>query len=410
MLNFGMLLTPTMYRSNLNYQMTSGSLCGSMNLHMNQCWTDLSARQNLYNVPIMNFGNFTPYNSFSTMNYLLDPGYAATQYIGMQMSSGQGVSIGSTQMPTIKSGLIGVSGTSEDEKTVKKQYEKLQLLLKNCLNLAGRAIAQTDRESIEKALKKNGKWSEKLDALKEAYKKLDEKVIKKSITQLQSEDKKIDYQTLLKDIGYNFDNNNSYNSDCNDNLKGTLKEFADKCNYDGLREYVKDLDLKTTNVLNLISTSNDYQIGLVSSLIGSDVGIPKLTNALIEKAESIKEDVRLSKETISDIEDLITSLKENLNEIYDNPSSTLIDSQEAHIPLINDFYDLYLILRLAETKMAQQTLQNDYGFTADISKKNSNFIKDDNLLIEETIQDLVNEDCFTEDEINQELNKIKLTA
>lgn len=417
MLNFGMLLMPTMYRSYSNYQMTSGCLWGSMNLHMNQCWADISARQNLYNVPILNFANFSQYGVFSSMNYLLDPGYTAGQYMSLQMTSQGGLA--GMQMPTMPTNTGGPSGLSEEDKVAKKQYEKLKLLLDTCLKKAGRGIRDDDKEFVQEALKKSGKWSEKLDALKEAYKKFDENVIKKSMTQLQSTDKKIDYTTLLKDIGYNFDNGNSYKTNCNDEFKEIIQSIMNDDDYEELNELIETLKTEN-NILNLISTWNDTysDIGETRNILeyileksqeeGNTLDgniVPDLADALIEKAKEIASDCRLSTETKAYIKDLYTTLDMKKNDLY-GPGATETNTSF----LLEKFNNLYMALRLAEIKMAQEDMQTEYGFIADISSNDNDFIKDQNLLIEETMQDLKDNEGFQESELTDHAAKIKLTA
>ena len=419
MLSFGMLLMPTMYRSHSNFQMSSGCAWGSMNIFMNQCWADMAARQNLYNVPIMNFGNFSPYGVPSSMNYLLDPGYAVAQWIGAGIASGQG----GIQMPTLTNSDSNSSGLSDEEKKAKEQYNKLNLLLKTYCQNASRTGASIQSEMSE-AIKGKTTWTEKLDALKEIYKKIDKNELKKTLATLESSNPKVNYRSALKNIGYDFNNDNSYSHNCNDKYIEDVKKLNNDDDIDNitktLDKYAKSSD-KDNHILNFISTWNDIDADTnlvdyaISKANPSEEGeeantevVTNLVNALVKKGNDIKSDPALSSTTKTELGSYIIDLKSELTNITSEDADTRNSSVNS---FRQAFDDLYAALRIAETKIIQKQVKDDFGFTADIADDDTDFINETDLLVEETIEDLKTKEGLDETRLSDiKTNKIQLTA
>lgn len=419
MLSFGMLLMPTMYRSYSNYQMSNGCIWGSMNLHMNQCWADIAARQNLYNVPIMNFGNFLPYSNISSMNYLLDPGLAAAQWLGAQMSNSGNIfqNINLNNLPGLPTS-DGTSGLSDEEKKAKKEYDKLNLLIKAYCDNTSREGAELKKE-MQEALKGKTTWTEKLDVLKDIYKKTDKAELEKALATLESSNPKVNYRTALKNIGYKFDNSN-----CNDKYIEDVKKLKEEDNVENitkaLEKYAKANDANN-HILNFISTWNDldtdtnlvdYAISKANPTGEDDEPetelITNLVNALVKKGNDIKTDPALSTETKTNLGQYIDDLKNELTGITSENSDTRSSSVNS---FKQAFDDLYTALRIAETKIIQKQIKEDYGFTADIASDDTDFINDENLVLEETIKDLTETEEIDSTRLEDiKNNKIKLTA
>ena len=123
------------------------------------------------------------------------------------------------------------------------------------------------------------------------------------------------------------------------------------------------------------------------------------------KAEDIKSDPALTTDTKTYIQDNINSLKEELG-LITSTDETIRDNSVNSCK--QAFNDLYITLKIAETKIIQKQVKEDYDFTSDIANDDTDII-DDNTFIEETLNDLEYETAET-NRLNDIKTKITLNA
>ena len=121
MFGFGL---PTSYFSLGNYDMTNGSAWGSMNLHANQNWADLLARQSLNQVPMYNLGGFSQYPTmFGNNSYLFDPMWTVGQMASTGFFGNSGFNM---QFPWMQGTGNSSTPKSEEEAKMQEEYNALK--------------------------------------------------------------------------------------------------------------------------------------------------------------------------------------------------------------------------------------------------------------------------------------------
>ena len=106
--------------SMLNYDTVAGGVFGSMRLGFNQAMMHANVYQSLFTYPTMNFGCFSPYQQYTTNNWLLDPGFALqATFMNMQnygcFGAGMMQPIQQTAWPWAGASVGGSTKTAEEK-------------------------------------------------------------------------------------------------------------------------------------------------------------------------------------------------------------------------------------------------------------------------------------------------------
>ena len=392
MFQFGM---PASYFSPINFDMTNGSTWSSMNLHANQNWADLSARQNLYQVPMYNFGGFSQYPSTSGMNsYLCDPMWTIGQMQASSLASGgQGIFPG-MQFPwangTTTTSSAKTDAEKEEEARMKDEYNALKELL-NTYKIVNKNIKSSIRTKIETAMKKSGKIEERLAALQEAYKAIPESSIRKTIAVM---DRSANYRGALEAAGYKFGTSEySFKSGTEKDINLNITKLENEIDKVGAKDSAPTTFvtiLENNEILRLISYWNDKHASdnIIDSVIsklpsGTDDKrlafnnyVQPLVEALLNKAAEVGSSDCFDEDTISNLNDLT----EDLRDAKDDGIKGLNQLKES-------FEKLYVMLRQMEALRINSEIQAKYSFLNDIATDDKDIIND-KIIIEDTIADL----------------------
>lgn len=413
MFGFGL---PTSYFSAVNFDMTNGNAWSSMNLHANQNWADLIARQSLYQVPMYNFTGFTQYPStFGMNNYLCDPMWTIGQMQAANLANGgQGIFPGMqfpwTQGSQSSSSSSKTDAEKEEEARMKEEYNALKELLTTYKN-TNKNIATSLKSKIDTALKKSGKIEEKLEALQNAYDAIPKNSLRKAMALMDT--KETGYRQALEAAGYKFGvSEYSFNSGKERDINNRITELENEI------DKISDSDSAPTNfraviegndILRLISYWNDKHesdniIDSVIANLPSEASKKKeafnnyvqpLVEQLLVKATDVASESCFDDNTIDALNDLTEDLRESKNKGVNDLTN-----------LKTRFEKLYVMLRQMEALRINSEIQSRYSFLNDISSNDKDFV-DEKLIVEDTKSDLEAEGLGS---VSQSIaNDIKIT-
>lgn len=356
--------------------MLSATPFGSMNLMYNQCYADSTARWYMNN-PLVNNFMFTPYS----FNMGLNPEFVWYQ-TGFNMFNNAGA--WNIQQPFSPWGWYqqttnnnSNSNTTDPEQKAEnekytQQYTKLQNLLKGILilndgtdgdNFLGTKL---DAEIAKCAKEKTPK--EKYEALKKVYEAYcKEYDIKESDIQAYlekcsleisigiSESKKATIHELLRQSGYKGFNVTKNTQTAVNNIDSQINALGNP------QGDLSALNISETDVLAVISAYNDTNGDLIDNVMKAvngisdpqqrgtaESGVKSLITALTSRANDLKDSKYLDK----DSKDKITTAIEKLNK------EKIVNSEGFK----KAFNDLYVLTRLANARIIEKSLNNQFGF------------------------------------------------
>lgn len=397
--------------------MLSATPFGSMNLMYNQCYADSTARWYMNN-PLVNNFMFTPYS----FNMGLNPEFVWYQ-TGFNMFNNAGA--WNVQQPFSPWGWYqqttnnnSNSNTTDPEQKAEnekytQQYTKLQNLLKGILilndgtdedNFLGTKL---DAEIAKCAKEKTPK--EKYEALKKVYEAYcKEYDIKESDIQAYlekcsleisigiSESKKATIHELLRQSGYKGFNVTKNTQIAVNNIDSQIKALGDP------QGDLSALNISETDVLAVISAYNDTKGDLIDNVMKAvngisdpqqrgtaESGVRSLITALISRANDLKNSRYLDEKT-----------KENITEAIKALNVKTIGNTEYFKMAFND---LYVLTRLANARIIEKSLNNQFGF---LKQGIGGFVT------ENTIKDLEDENIKTSgiDSLKSQINIAESTG
>ncbi len=396
-------MAPGFHFSIINHDMVSQNDSTSLNLLLNQQIEAQKANASVFMTP-----NFDPsigytYPEFGTWgNNLLKPQLAIQQTIqsfqnGSWMNGGSGnfnfpgfnngnvwnnfqLPWNNFQLPWNNSNAGNNSGSAAD-KLKQSQYDKLRKVLVEYQKTA----SDSDKAIISTALNKSGKIGEKLDALKDAAKKLKPSSIQDALLNMDST--KIELDTA----GYKLKDSKAY-TDLKQNLNNLEKDIK-----------AKKADLSTAvvcpsendpNILKTLSYWNDTHnsdsnrniIRLIADHLptGSGEGtnqkasVNNIAQSLVNYVETVKShfdsDIDFSKldKSKQGVSDALSKCLENFN-------------KENILALANKVDDLYARLRMLEAERIKNNLKREYG---SLNKLLGKDVVTDSLVVKATENDL----------------------
>ena len=323
--------------SMLNYDTVAGGVFGSMRLGFNQAMMHANVYQSLFTYPTMNFGCFSPYQQYTTNNWLLDPGFALqATFMNMQNYGcfGAGIMqpIQQTAWPWAGASVGGSTKTAE-EKAQEKELNNLKAVAREVVGKLSGDSKTTLQAAIDK---KDGTVAEKITALENALK---EEAVKAEIEKLllnnPPSNLKVGNKTLLsilKGEGVHLisDIQNSKITDMNNQAKRGESITSNE---------VSVLPVGKNNVLDFIEGLENFDL-----INGKNTELfKKLTSSLKELAEEV----------------------ENNADIDSNLKAKVVEYRGKEISTLDDFKKLYAAVLLAVSELADRKLEEATGGALD---------------------------------------------
>lgn len=419
---------PGYYFSQPNYDMISGTSIGSINLLQNNNFWNSMANSVLYMTPNIDSVVGLQHPQFGIYgNYLLNPTLAIAQVMQQQQQGGGWgfnfnnllQNMQNSWQPNITGG--GSSSTLSDDDKMKLEKTKdeikyLTVLLNEIQKVAENDISSTTKNKIKVALSKTSsaktelaRKEEILAALKDAYKAVDKKIVRKVMSTMP------EVKDDLFDAGYNF-SINSYGfkptaekstASAQAIVNSIAPQIAGISDSNPTSAQSGAGGLTSANIVNVISLWND------SHHAGNDRSIIRaITQRMNEMKKADKQkDVMTStikpmslalmgtadnllQEHSNDFDDAtkqhLTKLKDNLNTIVGQIISNGY-GPETQKTLIRNFENLYLQIRKMSALSAQKKLEQKYKFIDNIQSGTSDDVFNSNLFQKATKEDLIKE-------------------
>ena len=421
------------YPSAMNYDICTANPFNTMNLHMNQAWDDMIARQSFHMVPQYDFGNMFSYGSFTNNSFLLDPRYtiAQTEWAknnsawqsgfggfggfgslggvggGFNMSNpwgNMGLNLGNSEGSSSK------KVETEEDKEYNRKYTQLLGLCKQLKEYDG--IAFSKKEALKDAIKDTkGTPQEKYERLKKAYDAISDNTVKKFLKNNS------DYQLNGKEADKNKGNSlkddliragHEYTGTAVDNtldgFENAIKELKNNANQT-TNDIVGKLDFNSDkySILDILSSWNTRSAGTnnrnIITFISANINLIKnktekqtaistivkpIANNLADKAEIYLEQLDDASKT---------KLQEAIKEVR-KETEKYCDTGKIN-NLATNFDKLYVLTRLAAIKVLQNEVNRKYGAI-------DSGVFNDKLFIDDTKADLDAEgfkDKYTMDDI-----------
>lgn len=376
--------------SRLNYELAQSTPSDSINIMWNQLGEKMKADSIMYMTP-----NFDPsigytYPEFGVWgNNLLNPMLAIQQTMqsfqnGSWMNGMNGIGGGNwfNNMNWNNWNPWG-NGNNNGSSSADPKYDALKAVLNKYIELN----PNDDKiQEIRDAINKSGNAEEKMDALKNVYKKLNKTKLQKALLMLP------EYNTLLKDAGYNF---NGMNKDEDKKLRADLEKLSTNikntsCDMGGL------INPTSGNILRIISYWNDSHkddssrgiLRLAAKNIKQSEDeremhrnlVTKLTQALLDRAAEFKAEYEGSFPKLDAAREAVSDA---LAKISNNKSCTQANVEA----LAKEFDKLYAMLRMMEAEKISNTIQEKYSFLNNIASNDVDFVNDE-LVVKATREDL----------------------
>lgn len=408
--------------SPLNYAMTSGNQDDSMNIYMNQLQQKLTTDSMLYSSSVFNFAptnlcqmNLGMPNPMADINSIMgwmkdkDPSEIMASIgsnfgnMGNLSNMGNwgnwgnmgnwgnwgGFNFGNVTNNTPSNNDSSSVGSSE--------YESLKTLLTKYQELYGKDFDGNLKDKFKETLNKSGTTEEKLEALKDLYKRLDKTKMKKAMLDIT------DYKTQLTLAGYNFD---ATNAEKDKELKSSLNSIHSQISGKGVQLAMYIRGEAMPDILRMVSYWNDkYKDGNNRSIlrfIASNITSDNSTNhkrATHNLAMSLVNYADEFKSKTSGNYPKLTKLQKEVSEALEKAEK---DFNKNNVnALAAKFEKLYASLRVLEAKKINHTIKANYGFVNKIANDDKDFV-DENLVVSDTKEDLAKEGIsLTDGEVDE---------
>lgn len=419
------------YPSGMNYDMCSTNPWNSINLHMNQAWDDMLARQNLYNVQAYDFNNMFLYgNSIGGNSYLTDPRYTLAQ---MKFANGSMPIFGNVgnsnfdgmDFSNLWNNPFGGSGSSSsgsskaqtpEERAYQRRYNKLLALCKQLSQ--SKKLSESKRNDLSDATHDTkGTYKERFEKLKKEYDKIDKSIVKATILELEKtmgaeKYEKAGYEDSFKgqltNAGYEYSKTDVDKKI--DNLRDAIKDLGQNPNIEadaiiGACGFAKSGGKATYKILDVLSSWNtqyadENDTRNIIRFIAAHY--PKDDNDKKTATEKVLKPVvrALTGEAKNYLDELDDASKEKLDKAIKKVEK-LLDKSETSVAagLAEAFDELYVLTREAAIVTLQNDIIQNYGA---IDPELFN----DELFIQDTLDDLENEG-LTRGEIEMKVSKTR---
>ncbi len=389
--------------SSLNYELTQSTPSGSLNILWNQLNQKSIANSMMYMTPTFNFSIGYEYPEFGLYgNNLLNPMLAVQQtmqaFQNGSWMNGMNNFFNNWQMPWSNPwGTPGGGSTSGSN----SEYDALKALITKYKEIGTKnnSLSPTLLDKINNALNKSGKPEEKLEALREIYKKLNKDKLQAVLLDFP------EYKEMLSAAGYRFNGTNKEeDAKLGKDINGLYRSITTtnkSTKFDKLIELFPGED--NPYILRIVSYWNDKynesgNRGIIRLIANN---LPEEESELKKPQEGVK---NIAMALINKVEDFKTSTDGDfakLDDAKEAVSDALTDvdkdfTKENLMKLADKFDTLYAMLRMMEAEKIRNTINTKYGFLNDISSTDKN-IADDNLVIEDTKADLKKEGISVDD-------------
>lgn len=417
-MNFGFNFNTGWYSSAANFALCNPTPYNMMNMQMNQCFEDMVARSNLYQVQQYDFNSMSLYPNLGLGNsYLLDLNYAAAQTNWAQAQGG-GFNVGlgnftpnitpncgNSQWPGMSIGTPGSQAGNQSETAEDRSYNrKYNTLLSLCKQLVNYdKLSDPQKDELNAAIRDSkGTPKEKFEKLKAAYDKIDSKIVKKFVTNTEqmgpyktNGSGKDSFKEALTRAGYEY--SNSHADDGIGKLEGAILNLKDNANQQAASNILGHLDSvsSTYNILDVLSSWNTAHKGNEETR-----NIIKFICDNIKKAAD-KETAK--NKTLKPFIDALTTEARKYTSELDEASKAKLEkaikdvNDKASNPSngLAEAYDrLYVLTREAATIVVQNTTNKTYGA---IDPK----VFNNDLFITETLKDLREEGVISSTQENE---------
>lgn len=405
------------YPSGINYDMCSTNPWNSINLHMNQAWDDMLARQNLYNVQAYDFNNMFLYgNNIGGNSYLTDPRYTLAQ---MKFANGSMPIFGSVGNSSFEGmdfsnlwnnpfgGSNSTSSSSSskaqtpEEKAYQRRYNKLLALCKQLSQ--SKELSESKRNDLSDATHDTkGTYKERFEKLKKEYDKIDKSIVKATILKLEKtmgaeKYEKAGYEDSFKgqltNAGYEYSKTDVDKK--MDSLRDAIKDLANNPNIEadsiiGTYGFSAEGGKATYKILDVLSSWNtkyadENDTRNIIRFIAAHY--PDNDNDKKTATEKVLKPVvrALTGEAKNYLDELDDASKEKLDKAIKKVEK-LLDKSETNVAagLAEAFDELYVLTREAAIVTLQNDIIQNYG-AIDPDLFN------DELFIQDTLDDLENE-------------------
>ena len=444
---------PFYYTNQQAFDMTSGSAWGSMNIHMNQAWEDMVARQYLYQVPRYDFSNFNLYTT-PTVNVPFGFGIGATPTFGNpfpqicdatlrqldwqnRASGGNGFINNGTfsytpsyswagftpSGATSPNGANGPAAQTEEDRDYQRKYNTLLAIVKQLAKCD--EITRKEEDDLNAVARQSVKnWKDGYTELKKAYDKVVENhegIIERMLPEAQDlsafdntldSDKKDSFYNQLISAGYEYDNS-AIDKKIND-LYAAIDNISDENANPESSHILGELQGGNgeANILDVISSYNTQKKGSSKSSdkriidhfaakynnlkdpdakqTAKEKVLTPIVNALLDKARDVKDT-------------LDTASKKKMTEAISDVENALNNSKDKIDANLSSAFDtLYLLTRMGAIAHVRNEAIKHYG------EVDSDVFNQD-LFDKETIKDL-KEEGFTDSEIKDGKVKVEREA
>lgn len=417
-MNFGFNFNTGWYSSAANFALCNPTPYNMMNMQMNQCFEDMVARSNLYQVQQYDFNSMSLYPNLGLGNsYFLDPNYAAAQ-TNWALAQGGGFNVGlgnftpnitpncgNSQWPGMSIGTPGSQAGNQSETAEDRSYNrKYNTLLSLCKQLVNYdKLSDPQKDELNAAIRDSkGTPKEKFEKLKAAYDKIDSKIVKKFVANTEqmgpyktNGSGKDSFKEALTRAGYEY--SNSHADDGLKDLKTAIENLKDNANQQGASNILGHLGSvsSTYNILDVLSSWNTAHKGnektrnIIKFICAN---IPATDDQETAKNKTLKPFIdALTTEARKYTSELDETSKAKLekaikdvNDKASNPSNGLAEAYDR----------LYVLTREAATIVVQNTTNKTYGA---IDPK----VFNDDLFITETLKDLREEGVISSTQKNE---------
>ena len=363
------------YYSASNYDLCSTNPWNMMNLFFNQMFAGSITETYLYNAPAWSFNNSYPYPSsgFDTFNSMLNPANYVQNCPFFR--------------PTNPTGGGGSGATCNDapNEAARIKYNKLLSLMKAIEQVSG---LETDvKAGVSVAIRNtSGSYVERYNALKTAYDKVDDNIVKKAIIEkgdligvtdeISEKSDEDSFKNRLSKAGF------EYTGTDMDTKVSTFKGSFDSINSENWKaedaaNIVKDIKEKGT-ILDFISSWNSTYAGDTNRILKH---IKTQVNSATSKEETFK---AVKQDVITPLCDALIVKAKELNTANDSTIQNYIDeldnkcsslTENTFDDLIGAFDNLYAKIRLVAIEKIETDAINYYKEIDNVVFTN-NFFKD----------------------------------
>ena len=411
------------YPSAMNYDLCSTNPWNSLNLHLNQAWDDMLARQSLYNVPLCNFSNISLYgNNVSTgIDNLLDPRYTLAQMKMANFNSSifgncGGSNFGNMDFSSLwmnsnpfanngvnTSGHTGSSNTQKtpEDKAYEDNYDSLYALCKQLLAEKDGVLSPAKKNKLDEAMENTkGTQKEKFENLYKVYNTIDKNIVKEVIIKMNSnmgpdctkgagfEDS---FLGRLTHAGYEYDASGV--DDQIEELRTAIKGLKDNANQENASTILGTLGFSaeggkaTYGILDVLSSwnskySDEENVRNIIKFIEANYPEEEGDKATAKTKLLAPVVNALTSEARKYLDDLDAESKDKLKAAIKDVEKLLEQSDKGVASGLATAFDrLYVLTREAAIVVLQNDVIRNYGA---IDKELFN----DNLFLQDTLDDL----------------------